>query len=1105
MRFEFDDDWLEKWSLASLESHATLDQLVDALALTARYDVAPHLATPAMVHATLRTSADDPRGRGELVRVTVGASEWGIFTVSCSCARYGAFCIHAVCVLADLAISPALRDAVRLSEPTDSLLDAIPALRARARNELERQRRVEAWVGQTHALPQLDPDVTLEVSVPPDASDHGNTTRRVASIELRLREPGQRRCLRPPDLHRFAAPPDILRALAFCDDEATGAAFRAHGRSASIALHLLWGRLVTTERPRGRITFHASPLTFAVTRNAHFLATSAVEAPDAGVSRPASSLRNASLHRTAEERDVLLGRWRSQDGTVDVPMPGTVLFPSPMPAVYVPSTRTFFRIAPHADIELALRIANEPVIDVGDDPAELYSALRRALGPRRRVLPAAEQFGLPADEMPAFQLRVQGAPLDVQLTLEAIYTHGAYALGDRGAADNRDDALELAAIQRLERCGFAIDPETGNFLPVADDPSVFWTETIDLLRTSGDPEWTVLVADSLRNFRVRSPLRSHVRISLLDGWLETSVRVESENVVADMAQLRAAIAAGRGWYQLDDGTIARIHASLAAVLEDATETLGPDATGKLPLHQLGRVAAWAESADEATLDSAVIALQGQLRALAVTTEPVMPSGLTAQLRPYQRAGLAWLQFLDELHAGGILADDMGLGKTVMALGVLAWRSERDGVMPSLVVCPTSVAGNWMRESARFTPGLKTLLHHGGERHQQLEDFRAYDLVITTYAILRRDIEMLESIDFRYAILDEAQNVKNSETATTHAAARLRAEQRVALTGTPVENRLAELRSLMDFCNPGMLGSRRRFENRFERAVMLDPQGPVASLLRAIVRPFILRRTKREVLDDLPPKAEIDLACVPGPTQRRLYDATALLMRESVRGAIQKDGVGRSSLAIFTALLRLRQMACDPRLVDASQPASASVKRKEFLDLVAELVSEGRRALVFSQFVSLLTLWRQDLDAREIPYAYLDGSTKNRDQVVAEFQNGTAPLFLISLRAGGTGLNLTAADTVIHCDPWWNPAVEDQATDRAHRIGQSRAVTVYRLVAEGTVEEKIMLLKARKREIAEAVISDDSGALRGLSAEDIDALLGTMVRSEELGDDESEPL
>ncbi len=1104
MRFEFDDDWLEKWTLESLESRATLDQILDALGLTFTYDVPPHLATPTMVHATLRTSIDDPRGRGELVRVTVGASEWGIFTVSCSCARYGAFCVHAVGVLADLAIAPDLRDAVRRKEPLADALDTLPSLRARALSELERERRVEAWVGETHALPQLDPDVTLEVLGPADAADRDVGARRAASIELRLREPGARRCLRPQDLRRFAAPPDILRALAFCDDEAAGAAFRAHGRSASIALHMLWGRLITTERPRARITFHPSALTFTVSRDPHFRAAPAIELPDAPASRATASTRRP-VRRSNEERDVLVGRWRSLDGAVDVPMPGTVFFPSPMPAVFVPSTRTFFRVAPDADIELASRIANEPVIDVGDEPAELYAALRRALGPRRRVLPPAEQFGLPAEEIPTFHLRVHGAPLAVQLSLEAVYSHGVYVLGSQVSVDNRDDAIEHAAVQRLERCGFAIDLESGGFYPVADDPSVFWTETIDSLRTSGDPEWTVLVADSLRNFRVRAPLRSRVRISLVSGWLETSLEVETENLPADVAKIRAALAAGRGWFQLDDGTIARIHSSLAAIIDDATEALGASGAGKLPLHQLGRVTEWAERADESSLDDALVLLRGRLRALAVSAEPEMPAGLTATLRPYQRRGLAWLQFLDELQAGGILADDMGLGKTVMALGVLAWRSERDGVLPSLVVCPTSVAGNWMRESARFTPGLKTLLYHGGARRDQLDDIRACDLVITTYAILRRDVEVLGAIEFRYAILDEAQNVKNAETATTQAATRLRAEHRLALTGTPVENRLSELRSLMDFCNPGMLGTRRRFETRFERAVMTDPHGAVANLLRAIVRPFILRRTKREVLDDLPPKAEIDLACVPGPTQRRLYDATALLMRESVRGAIQKDGVGRSSLAIFTALLRLRQMACDPRLVDATVPASASVKRKEFLDLVGELVSEGRRALVFSQFVSLLTLWRQDLDARGIAYAYLDGSTKNRDDVVADFQNGAAPLFLISLRAGGTGLNLTAADTVIHCDPWWNPAVEDQATDRAHRIGQSRAVTVYRLVAEGTVEEKIMQLKARKREIADAVISDDSGALRGLSADDVDALLGAVDPADDLEADESEPL
>jgi SNF2 family DNA or RNA helicase len=388
--------------------------------------------------------------------------------------------------------------------------------------------------------------------------------------------------------------------------------------------------------------------------------------------------------------------------------------------------------------------------------------------------------------------------------------------------------------------------------------------------------------------------------------------------------------------------------------------------------------------------------------------------------------------------------------------------------------------------------------HGSARAEKLARIAESDLVVTTYAVLRRDIDQLARMRFRCAVLDEAQNVKNPSASTSRAARRLDAELRLALTGTPIENRLGELWSIMSFANPGMLGERATFDDRFERPITNQPGGALADELRAIVRPFVLRRTKAEVLSDLPPKTEIELAIVFGLKQKRLYDALALTLRAAVKKKIETRGLARSRLSVLTAILRLRQMACDPRLVDPSVPATESAKRTAFLELVRELVAEGRRALVFSQFVELFTLWRQDLDHEKIAYEYLDGSSTSREDIVDRFQNGTAPLFLVSLKAGGAGLNLTAADTVIHCDPWWNPAVEDQATDRAHRMGQARAVTVVRLVARGSIEEKIGVLKEKKRELALAVIGDERAegeAGRGLTDEDVRLLLGTELVSE----------
>jgi SNF2 family DNA or RNA helicase len=385
-----------------------------------------------------------------------------------------------------------------------------------------------------------------------------------------------------------------------------------------------------------------------------------------------------------------------------------------------------------------------------------------------------------------------------------------------------------------------------------------------------------------------------------------------------------------------------------------------------------------------------------------------------------------------------------------------------------------------------------LLLHGQPRQVRarlLAKANVSDLVVTTYALLRRHRESLAALRFRVVVLDEAQNIKNADSATRRAAARLDATMRLALTGTPLENRLRELWSILSWANPGMLGSARAFEVRFERPLARAPNDALMAELRAIVRPFLLRRTKDDVLRELPPKTEIDKFVTLSAAEKRVYDAMAHTLRESLARAVERRGPTHATLSAFTALTRLRQLACDPRLVDPSLIDGPSAKRTAFLELVDVLVAEGRRALVFSQFVSLLSLWRKDLDAAGIAYEYLDGSTTKRDEVVARFRDGKAPLFLISLKAGGAGLNITAADTVIHCDPWWNPAVEDQATDRAYRIGQDRPVTVFRLVARGTIEEKILSLKAKKRELARGVIRGDAGALGGLTEDDVRLLLG----------------
>ncbi|MCL2448419.1 MAG: DEAD/DEAH box helicase, partial [Polyangiaceae bacterium] len=615
----------------------------------------------------------------------------------------------------------------------------------------------------------------------------------------------------------------------------------------------------------------------------------------------------------------------------------------------------------------------------------------------------------------------------------------------------------------------------------------------------------VRLSERLAGVRVGAPITGRVRVALEGNWLETRVEFSTDELPVELGVIRGALARKKRWVTLNDGTVARISNQIESLSAEAAEVMD-GAQGRLPAHQLGRLDRWIEEND-GRVDAAVEGLRGRLRALAVAGEPEHPENLRTTLRPYQHLGLAWLQFLQALGAGGILADDMGLGKTVTTLAFLLRRKQAEGPAPSVVVCPTSVATNWAREAERFTPDLRVLVLHGPARGKLVASIAKSDLVITTYGLLRRDIDDLAAIRFRCAILDEAQNIKNESSATARAARRLDASMRLALSGTPVENRLGELWSLASFANPGMLGTVRDFETRYERPITTDRDSPLAERLRSIVRPFLLRRTKNEVLPELPPKTEVDRFVTLTRGEKRLYDALAHTLRAGVAKDIKerekRGGGGGVSVSVFAALMRLRQMACDPRLVDARFERGErgfGAKRAAFLEVVRELVAEGRRALVFSQFVELLTLWRRDLETESIAYEYLDGSTTHRDRVITRFHEGSAPLFLISLKAGGAGLNLTAADTVIHCDPWWNPAVEDQATDRAHRIGQDKPVTVVRLVARGTIEEKILSLKAKKRELTQAVIGDDARALQGLTEDDVRLLLGD---ADDVGFDEDD--
>ncbi len=474
----------------------------------------------------------------------------------------------------------------------------------------------------------------------------------------------------------------------------------------------------------------------------------------------------------------------------------------------------------------------------------------------------------------------------------------------------------------------------------------------------------------------------------------------------------------------------------------------------------------------------------------------VPPALDGQLRPYQRIGVAWLWHLYRNDLGGILADEMGLGKTVQALALLAALRAADPPIPgaSLVICPASLMENWRRETQRFTPGLHAVVHHGGERADSAAALAAADLVITSYGTLVRDRDLLAAIEFACVVADEAQHLKNRRTQNAQALCALRSRGRLLLTGTPLENSLDDLRSLFDFLMPGYLTAARPGARGEDRA-WFDGR------LRAQTAPYILRRTKGAVAPELPPKVEQTIYCELPPAQAALY-------REwQARGERELDALAaggaseeRLRLATLTQLLRLRQVCCDPRLVAAADaaataatdpPPADSAKLDAFRELLAEAIDDGHRLLVFSQFTSLLALLRLELDAQGVGYCYLDGSmsTRARHAEVDRFQQSAdVPLFLISLKAGGTGLNLTAADTVVHYDPWWNPAVEAQATDRTHRIGQTRPVTSYRLICAGTVEEKVQQLQESKRALLADIFEASDAASARLSLADLRGLL-----------------
>ncbi len=728
--------------------------------------------------------------------------------------------------------------------------------------------------------------------------------------------------------------------------------------------------------------------------------------------------------------------------------------------------------------------------------------------------------------------------------------------GDRVILTPRDAKAEGAALSRLTDLGFralnnmpfdAPPDHTGDLfltpsqvsspyelLQTCDDPSrflAFGSETVPELVRDG---WEVVMSDDYPYRIAEGTAEWWADLGEGSGidWFSFELGIAFEghrvNLVPQLAEMLGrlppevttlALEPGkhdafvkmldglRLYHTLPDGRLLPLPADrLAPILRSLLELIGPREArlhdGKVRLHraEAGALAAFADGMEDvawAASTERLIDLGNRLRSGRILRRAAVkpPRTFKAKLRAYQSDGLSWLDFLREAGFGGVLADDMGLGKTVQALAFLA-REKTQGRLdkPALIVSPTSVLPNWQAEAERFAPSLSVLALHGVGRKELFGQIAKHDLVLTTYPLLARDQETLLAHEFHSAILDEAQAIKNPKAAVSAIAHRVNARHRLALTGTPLENNLGEVWSLFEFLSPGLLGDERTFRRIFRTPIEKHGDAAAQTFLSSRLKPFMLRRTKEAVAKELPPKTEIVERVRLEGAQRDLYETVRSLMHARVRDEIAKKGLAKSHIIFLDALLKLRQVCCDPRLLKMprAQKVKGSAKLERLMEIVPELVGEGRRILLFSQFTSMLALIEAELRASKIPYVQLTGDTTDRATPVRAFQSGKVPVFLLSLKAGGTGLNLTAADTVIHYDPWWNPAVEAQATDRAYRIGQDKPVFVYKLIVEEGIEEAIEQLKARKAALAEALFAGSAKKPLDLTEADISALFAPLA-------------
>lgn len=652
---------------------------------------------------------------------------------------------------------------------------------------------------------------------------------------------------------------------------------------------------------------------------------------------------------------------------------------------------------------------------------------------------------------------------------------------DQGRCLVRDRHKEQAYWTQLETRGFRklLDKRRG-----AHDVEIDIRGLGTAVRGLIDEGWTV----NADGKQVRQAGIVKFKVNSAVDWFELHANVDFSGHTVALPELLAALQRGETTIRLGDG-------SLGILPEEWLEQYGllaglgtPDGENlRFTNTQAGLLDALLVDQTEVEYDDKFLSLRERMRFSGTVSEVVEPAEFKGSLRAYQREGVGWLKFLQGFGFGGCLADDMGLGKTVQLLALLQERMmhEDRAHCPSLIVVPKSLIFNWASESEKFTPKLRVLEYTGLERAALREAFDKHDIILTTYGTLRRDVFQLRDQQFDYVVLDEAQTIKNAASQVAKASRLLKANYRVALSGTPIENHLGDLWSIFEFLNPGMLGRSSLFKAYAQDAQDENSRG----MLGKGLKPFILRRTKQQVANDLPEKVEQTIYCQMGKEQQRLYDEMREHYRNSIMGLVKDQGLAKTQMHVLEALLRLRQAACHPALLDANKIGDSSAKLDVLSTQLEELVEEGHKALVFSQFTSLLDIVKKHLDEKGIVYEYLDGSTRDRKKRVERFQSDEkCPVFLISLKAGGLGLNLTAAEYVFLLDPWWNPAVEAQAIDRAHRVGQTKRVFAYRLICKGTVEEKIAELQKQKRDLADAILQENNSMMKNLSLDDLDMLL-----------------